>query len=288
MSRTSSTKARLLARVAAPVMLASVLGACSSVPDWVDPTGWFGSDSQPSSDQGSPTADAAQPADSGQTPDLAGIPPKPTPPSTPDEQQQVANSLAADRAQAHYSSETLEGGTEAVAAPPPPAQSSTGPTDEASAAPAAPAAGSATDSTPSSDTAASTAENAAPPPAGNAVTAQQPAAAADSSGTQVASTEQPATSVPAAAPMAAATGGAVPPAADMQTTFAPSHAPALDPSISRYVPQRILSRYQQTAAAAAVPGVQGMSMGAGARPVHRRKTKAVQTEPTTEAAAPAQ
>jgi hypothetical protein len=289
MSRTSFAGMRLLARLAAPVFLASALGACSSIPDWTDPTGWFGSDSQASSDQsGSATADATQ--TSGQTPDLAGIPPKPTPPSTPDEQQQVANSLAADRMQAQYSAEALQGGTEPVAAPPPPESSDTSatpstpppPADQSGAGSPAPAAAASTEEAPSPDTSTSAANTSATTAA---ATAAPERAAADSSGTQVASTESAATTAPAAAPMVAATSNA-PPAVDMQAGFAPSHAPALDASVTQYVPQRILYRYQQTAAAAAVPGVEGMSASVAAKPVHRRKTTAAQTEPAADTAAP--
>jgi ribonuclease E len=285
MSRISRT--RLLARFAAPVLLASALGACSSIPDWVDPTEWFGSDSQAGSDQsGDATADAAQ------TPDLASIPPKPAPPSTPDEQQQVANSLAADRTQTQYSAEALQGGTEPVAAPPPPQSSDAtvspsapaAPADQSDGASAAPTPAASSGTAPSSDTSASTAENSGPP-ATAADTAPQPIAA-DLSGTQVASTNAAAATAPVAAPMAPAASTA-PPAMDMQASFAPSHAPALDASVSQYVPQRILSRYQQTAAAAAVPGVEGMS-AAAARPAHRHRAQAAHTDSATDTAAPAQ
>ncbi|HLY04921.1 MAG TPA: hypothetical protein VKR31_04160 [Rhizomicrobium sp.] len=292
MSRTAFTRTRLLARLAAPVVLASVLGACSSVPDWVDPTGWFGSDSQASSDQSaSAPAEATQASTPAQTPDLASIPSKPTPPSTPDEQQQVANSLVADRSQAQYSAEALQGGTEPVAAPPPPAQSpADAPADQAGAAPTAPASSGSADTAAPADTSTTTtaADNGAAPPADTAAPAAQPAAPADSGGTQGASTESPVTTAPAAAPMAAAESSA-PPATVNQATFAPSRAPALDPSVAQYVPQRILSRYQQTAAAASVPGVEGMTAAANPKPAHRRKGKAAASQPAPDSAgAPAQ
>jgi hypothetical protein len=261
----------MLARLAAPVLLASVLGACSSIPDWVDPTGWLGGDNEASSDQGG-AASGSQAPDSGQTPDLASIPPKPAAPSTPDEQQQVANSLAADRTQAQYSAEALQGGTEPVA-PPPPAESS--PPPEASAPPSTPPAqAAATDNASSSDNS----------PAQTAGSSAPPAAAPDSSGTQMASTESPNTSAPAAAPMRATTSNAQP-ATDIQTGFAPSHAPALDPSVAQYVPQRILTRYQQTAAAAAVPGMTGMS-SATPNAVRHRKAKVGPTESASDTSAP--
>jgi len=40
-----------LARAAALVVVAGGLGACSSTPDWVDPTTWFGGDTQSSAEQ---------------------------------------------------------------------------------------------------------------------------------------------------------------------------------------------------------------------------------------------
>lgn len=268
----------MLTRLAAPVVLASALGACSSMPDWVDPTGWFGSDSQATSDaSGGTTADASQ-SDSGKTPDIADVPAKPTAPSTTDEQQQVANSLVADRAEAKYSAESLQGGTEPVAAPPPPADATSAPAP--SGAVATPAASEA-----ASDTSSTAESSASPAPTPEA--APQPAAADNTSNTEVATTESPASAVPAPAPMPTATPSAASPATEMQASFAPSHAPALDPSVEQYVPQRILSRYQATAAAAAVPGVQGMSTVTN-KPAHRRKSKATQPEQATDTAAPAQ
>ena len=274
MSTRFVARTNVLARMAAPVLLAAGLCACSSMPDWVDPTGWFGSDSQ--ADQTSDAApDAAQIADNAQTPDLASIPAKPTAPTTPDEQKQVTESLAADRTQAQYSAEALEGGTE-PAAPPPPAN------DAAAPAASAPALADQTASTaPPGDTAskASTTEAAAsqtPAPSGTAA-AQAPAA-------QMASTDSSGAAAPAAAAMTN-----MPSATSMQASFEPSHAPALDPSVAHYVPQAILSRYQQTAAAAA-PGVEGLAP-ATTMPRHRhhRKAKAAQTTPAPDTtAAPAQ
>ncbi len=91
--------------VAAVALLAMGASGCSSlpsVPDWVDPTSWFGSD---------------EPADNTPTPDLASVPDKPVA-STPDEQQEVTESLASDRTNAKYSADALRGGTEPAATPP--------------------------------------------------------------------------------------------------------------------------------------------------------------------------
>lgn len=113
---------KLLTRMAVVVLMAAGAGACSSIPGWVDPTTWVGGDDQDASqDSGS---------DNAQTPDLASIPNKPAPPSTSDEQKQVSDSLAADRASAQYSAEALKGGTEASA--PPPEQAASNPPPEPS------------------------------------------------------------------------------------------------------------------------------------------------------------
>src|SRR5579863_193166 len=70
-----------LVRVGAVIVFAIGASACSSVPNWVDPTNWIGgSDDQPAPDQ------SAQAPDSGQTPDLSTIPDKPNAPSTTDDQ----------------------------------------------------------------------------------------------------------------------------------------------------------------------------------------------------------
>src|ERR1700722_8412384 len=109
-----------VARVAFVVVVAAGSSACSSVPGWVDPTSWFGDDTQASNTPDETTAENSQ------TPDLADVPSKPAPTSTADEQKQVADSLASDKARAQYSGDALRGGTEASAPPPPDAA----PTDQ--------------------------------------------------------------------------------------------------------------------------------------------------------------
>lgn len=112
-------------RVAAVLLLAAGSSACSSVPDWVDPTTWGGDDNSTasaapppdSSDQGQTVAEAS---DNGQYPDLANAPAKPAAPSNSDEDETIASQLASDRNNAQYSGDALRGGTEAAAAPPPP------------------------------------------------------------------------------------------------------------------------------------------------------------------------
>jgi hypothetical protein len=292
MGSTFRIRAKFLAHVVAPLLFATTLSACSTVPDWVDPTTWIGGDSQASSDQtsdaggasdqstapatdqstaGSQDAASAQPSGGGKTPDIAAIPPKPTPPSTADEQKQVADSLTADRAQAHYSADALRGDTGAAAPPPsaepPPAQGATTSEPPAANATASTSTGAGAPSTDSTDSqtapnspAPAEAESSPPPPAPN----------------QVASNDSASTSAPAAAPMVSTTGASsAQPSSDMQATFAPSRAPALDPSVSQYVPQPILSHYQETAAAASVPSTSSGTTTARHR--HRKKIKTSQS-----------
>ena len=106
-----------IARLTAVVVVAAGASACSSVPDWVDPTTWIG-DSQSASDSD------AQTADNGNDPDTGSSQASPTNrmrhrPSTSASRSPI--SLAADRANSHYSADALRAGTEPAAAPPPPA-----------------------------------------------------------------------------------------------------------------------------------------------------------------------
>src|SRR5205823_5876767 len=116
-----------------------------------------------------------------------------------------------------------------------------------------------------------------PPPSADATTTASIAAPAESPAAAPATVDANAqNNAPAAAPATSTTAPSAP--SDMQATFAPSRAPALDASVAQYVPQPILSRYQQTAAAAAAPGVQGfVSTRATPRHRHHRKAKAAQT-----------
>ncbi|HEY5347263.1 MAG TPA: hypothetical protein VIJ72_03650, partial [Rhizomicrobium sp.] len=120
-------------RLAVVLTLALGASACSTMQS-LDPTGLLGGDDKTTADT------------SATTPDLAGVPDKPAA-STPDDQQAVSDSLAADGAKTQYSADALRAGTEAAAAPPPPA-SATSPAEVASATPPA----------------AEPAESAAPPP----------------------------------------------------------------------------------------------------------------------------
>lgn len=276
-----------LLRLSAVLVVAVGASACSSIPDWVDPTTW-GSDQQasvpPEDQSGNQTATdqsgegktVAEASDTGATyPTLADTPDHAPQTTSSDDQKQVASGLVADRSQAQYSGDALRGGTEAAAPPPGPA-----PTPEQVAAAEAQASASA--SAPDSSSAqASAAAPAGPdtdaaanpnstidanPDQAPAATATAQAATPDTSAnTQVAAVEQPTAptvpppssnaepAVPAIAP--GSTAAAPMASADAALGFRRSSAPPLDPSIAQFVPPSVLSRYQQTASEGAVPGI---------------------------------
>ena len=100
-------------RIARPVLrftVASVLalgaGACSTISD-LDPTGLLSDDSAVVADSQFPD-DGAQAPDTGTTPDLASLPSRPAPaPNAAAQQQQVAQAITAQGAQAQYSADAL-------------------------------------------------------------------------------------------------------------------------------------------------------------------------------------
>ncbi len=84
-----------------------VLGGCSAVPDWADPTDWFAADRAPTK-VGLSQGQAGY-MQSASFPNLASVPdtaPRVTPRAV---RVQIQNSLAADRANAQYSGERLVG-----------------------------------------------------------------------------------------------------------------------------------------------------------------------------------
>ena len=252
--RTDFLRAAVLAVVALSAGACSSLPDMPTVPDWVDPTTWFGSDG-------------------GQTPDLASLPEAPQA-TTPDDQAKVAESLASDRNNAKYSADALRGGTEVAAAPPPDV-----PVTKAQDEVATASAASSRNRKPAEKTAAPvrTAQvdrSIAQDPRGRAIPGTLPATPP---GTQVASIEPPpvmeetppaTVETPAAGPAetfqpsqstyAAAEPAAPPPPPVYQTAmispsdaalgFKPSTAPPLDPTVSQFVASPIVQRYQQTAA----------------------------------------
>jgi flagellar motor protein MotB len=249
---------KYLVRTGAVLVVAMGASACSTVPDWVDPTTWIGGDSD-TADQTAPpdqTADNSQAANA-QTPDLSTIPDKPQAPSTSDEQKKVADSLAADRSRTEYSGDALRGGTEPAAAPPP---AEAGPTteelaanDNNAAAPAPPPPQPV--GPPAAGPGTLPADN-GPPPAAAAQTPPPSPAAAPT--TQVASIPTPPPSAVPAVPAASMTASMVTPSmnpTDAQLGFRPSGAPPLDATVAQFVAPSILARYQQTAAIGPQPAV---------------------------------
>jgi len=257
--------------------------ACSTISD-LDPTGLLSdsSDSAPASqfpDQAAPTAsdDTA-----GTTPDLASLPARPAPTATPGDQQQTAQSLASDGAQARYSADALRGGTEA-AAPPPPASEATpnaaqrilsaaadAPPTASDAPPTAARAPAAPDAAPPAQMAAAPAPAAtAPAPAAVApvpalrttAPSNEPAVPANApvrtaalpgvTATPVGPSAGSAGNQPAVPANGSARAVMAPPAAsDAALGFKPSAAPPLDPSVGQFVSAPIVARYRQTASLA--------------------------------------
>ena len=277
---------KVILRIAAAVAVAMSASACSilpsapSIPDWVDPTTWFGDDSPAAAN------------DNGQTPDLANLPDRPAA-STADEQKQVSESLAGDRSNAKYSADALRGGTESAATPPPFA-----PVQVASASESMPAAES---TTASRRIARAPAEQPRAPQVDRSV-AQAPVGRSmpgtlPSSGraTRVASVAAPVefASAPAPAPVQSAVmpppgmQPAVPPTpavpqqvasiapSDAALGFRPSAAPPLDPSISQFVAPPILQHYQQTATLAGLSSTGPVVATADTRPIKLRRPRAV-------------
>ena len=235
------TLSKYIARASVVLVVAMGASACSSVPDWVDPTTWVGdSDDQPAAPADQQTADANT-----TTPDLSAIPSKPQTPSTADEQKQVADSLAADRGKAQYSADALRGGTEPAAAPPP---AEAAPSSEEIAA---------------NDTAPAPAAPPAPPPppaAGPGTLPADSAAAAPPPAPAPASPAVASDNIPPPAVASTPTGAPAVPAVpsagqqvamgDASLGFRPSSAPPLDRSVAQFVPPSIMARYQQTASIA--------------------------------------
>ncbi len=274
-------------------LLALSAGACSTIAD-LDPTGLLSDDSTEVADSQFPDdANPSQPPDAGTTPDLASLPPRPVAaPGAAQQQQQVAQAVTAQGAQAQYSADALRAGTEAAAPAPAAAQL---PTAVAQAAPsAADAPPSASELPPSASDAPPSASDAPPSASPSGVAAAVPAVG-PAAPRRVASAPAPAPMAPPAeaappaaapAPMATASAAPVPgsqpavpavPAAggnsrvamlappvvsDAALGFKKSEAPALDPSISNWVSAPILARYRQTAAQAGAAGTKAAAVPA--------------------------
>ena len=256
---------RAALRFAAVFVFAMGTSACSTLDSaYNDVLGDDTPAGSPATDQNGFPPDTAPPAATSDastptTPDLASVPDKPTGTTAPDEQKEVADSLAADRARANYSADALRGGTEAAAAPPGPADTTTtvadatppqplpaaSPTPAASPAPAAPGPGASpalSGGTEAAPAAVPSDSGAAPSPAPALPVASAPMAPPP--GTQPA--------VPAVPGSGQVPGTPPTRMSDAQLGFKPSTAPALDASISQFVAQPIIARYQQTASNAGI------------------------------------
>jgi outer membrane protein OmpA-like peptidoglycan-associated protein len=313
---------KFCARLGLVAMVTVGTAGCSSVPDWVDPTTWVGGGDD--SQTALPSQEQDADAQSGETPDLAAIPDKPAAPSTPEQQQQVAQSLANDRSGAQYSADALRGGTEPVAAPPPPPSApEPAPAEPATKVAAAtpPPAPSDSDATqakkkpytgvfgssfdaetdkpaPPPDTDAdidtntgavtastssgvtdATATAAPPPPPAPTASALPPAQPAPQQQVAMNNPSPARASTPAASYAPAPQVGGMPTPAqvnpsDAQLGFQPSSAPPLDRSVSQFVAQPIIARYDQTSVSAAAhqPHVAASAMMASAAPAPRSKS----------------
>lgn len=264
--------------------------ACSTISD-LDPTGLL-SDSADNAatsqfpDQAAPTATDDTTVT---TPDLASLPARPAPAATPGDQQQTAQALASDGAQARYSADALRGGTEAAA--PPPAASDAAPNAAQRLLSTADAPPTASDAPPTAappPAASAAPQVAAAPPPPTAAAAPPPAAVASVPALRTTDPSSSEPAVPANAPVrtaalpgvtatpvgpsagsAAPTSGrepAVPAgpmrggvvtassaASDTALGFKPSSAPPLDPSVGQFVSAPIVARYRQTASLAGGP-----------------------------------
>ena len=257
-------------QIALVVGLTVAASGCSTIAS-LDPTGLLGgnSDSSPASqfpaDQAAPTTTPDQAA--GTTPDLSSIPARPEATSAT-QQQQTAQSLASDGAQARYSADALRGGTEAAAAPPP--ASAAAPTAAQQLLGSSATAANAADAPPTAEPAPAPqlAANARPlaaapalpdgaqpaPPAnapiGNAAVAPsanvQTASMAPTAPSVAPRGEPAVPAVPANAPMRSAMM-AQPQLSDAALGFKVSGAPPLDASVNNFVSAPIVAHYRQTA-----------------------------------------
>lgn len=271
--------ARPVVRLAVVLALAMGTTACETVSDTVsdlDPTGLFGGDDTaplPADDANAPPT--ASTDANVNTPDLAALPPRPAAPDAA-AQTQAAQQVAAAGTQAQYSADALRAGTEA-AAPPPLAPGSVPPSA------AAPTAQAAMDAPPTAEAPPSAAPpSAAPPsaasPTANPVMASNAPPTAEAPPAAAPPSAEPPVAAPAPAPAPVRSASvtpppgaepavpAVPPAgssgammaaanpSDAALGFKRSSAPALDPSISKWVAGPILAHYRQTAAQAGTAG----------------------------------
>ncbi len=127
--RTATRRARRITHLLTGLLaLPLVLGGCSVVPDWADPTDWFAADP-------APTRVGLSQGQAGYTqstsfPNLASVPNSAPRVTSRAARAQIKDNLAADRANAQYSGERLVGGSPSLGATAPlqpaPLQQATG------------------------------------------------------------------------------------------------------------------------------------------------------------------
>ncbi len=118
---------------------ALLLGGCSSVPDWADPTDWFATDAAPTKVGLAEGQARSQPTG---FPNLASVPNQPPKVLSLEARAEVQASLAADRANAVYSGEKLTGSAPILASAAQTAAARTNTAQALSDAPPAPMIGS--------------------------------------------------------------------------------------------------------------------------------------------------
>lgn len=108
-ARRASRAGRMARLLTGLLVLPLVLGGCSLVPDWADPTDWFAADPVPTS-VGLSQGQAGYKQSAG-FPNLASVPDTAPKVTSRAVRTQIQNSLAADRANAQYTGERLVGGS---------------------------------------------------------------------------------------------------------------------------------------------------------------------------------
>jgi len=270
------------------------VAGCSTIAD-LDPTGLLNDKSDQTSqfpaDQTAPTTASDQ--TTGTTPDLASIPARPAT-SSATSQQQTAQALASDGAQARYSADALRGGTDSAA--PPPAASDVAPSAAQRILGSGPSATASADAPPTADAgpaaqpqmaaslppptaepapaaAPSLPDGAQPAPPANApvsngsvsMAAVPPSANVQTASVAPAMTASPVgpsarpagaePAVPANAPVRGGMMMAQPALSDAALGFHPSAAPPLAPSVNEFVAAPIVAHYRQTASNAGMASV---------------------------------
>lgn len=117
-----SVKRTRFAHAAMPLAAVMLVTGCSWVPDWADPTEWFGSGSELKTSESAEAFSVKTPGKDKGFPNLASVPERPRAPSQED-QRRLADSLEADRGNAEYSKEIIRRQSASKVAPPPSAAS---------------------------------------------------------------------------------------------------------------------------------------------------------------------